>query len=127
MAEWIGCGPSAASQFAGERYCRPASLDEWVAGMASDEPPKADQVQLDAAMLMVDAIVFGLRMNVGIDLDDILQRFQAPDLMSRFDSLLDRFSGEGLLTREGSWVRLTHQGRLVCDAIGSMILEHANV
>ena len=124
MAEWIGCGPSAASQFAGERYCRPASLDKWAAGMASDEPPRVEQVQLDAAMLLVDAIVFGLRMNVGIDLDIIVKRFQAPCLMSRLDPLLDRFADEGLLTREGSRVRLTHQGRLVCDAIGSMILEH---
>ncbi|MEC7287967.1 MAG: radical SAM family heme chaperone HemW, partial [Verrucomicrobiota bacterium] len=32
MHEWIGCGPSAASQYNGERYQRPASLEEWYLG-----------------------------------------------------------------------------------------------
>ena len=123
MAEWIGCGPSAASQFAGERYCRPASLDVWANGMASNQPSKVEQIWLDAATLMVDAMVFGLRMNAGVDLNVISKRFPAPDLMSRINPLLDRFTNEGLLERVGSHVCLTHQGRLVCDAIGSMILE----
>lgn len=123
MAEWIGCGPSAASQFGGERYRRPASLDEWAIGMVSNQPPKVDQVWLDTSMLLVDAVVFGLRMNAGIDLDVLETRFRAPQLASRIDLLLDRLSGEGLLVREGSRIRLTHQGRLVCDAIGAMILE----
>ena len=126
MMEWIGCGPSAASQFAGERYCRPASLDEWAIGMVSNQLPKVEQVWLDAATLMVDAVVFGLRMNAGIDLDAIGKRFRAQYLMLQLVPLLDRLESEGLLKREGAHICLTHKGRLVCDAIGSMILEHVN-
>lgn len=126
MFEWIGCGPSAASQFGGERFKRPASLNEWVRGMASDQPLKVDQVALNTATLMADSIVFGLRMNAGIDLDVISRRFQAPEQISQLGVLLGRFESESLLERLGSRIRLTHRGRLVCDAIGSMILDYVD-
>jgi oxygen-independent coproporphyrinogen-3 oxidase len=123
MREWMGCGPSAASQFAGERYQRPANLDEWAAGMESGQPPKTEIVALDASILMADAIIFGLRMNRGIDLAEIAQRFPAPEVMAMLEPLLARLEAEGLLIRDGTHARLTHKGRLVCDAIGSAVLE----
>jgi oxygen-independent coproporphyrinogen-3 oxidase len=123
MTEWIGCGPSAASQYGGERYQRPANLDEWAAGMESGQPPKAEVVTLDASILMADALIFGLRMNAGVDLAEIAQRFPAPEVSTVIEPLFARFEAEGLLIREGAHARLTHQGRLVCDAIGSAVLE----
>ena len=123
MTDWIGCGPSAASQFNGERYQRPANLDEWVAGIESGRPPKTEVVRLDAEILMADAVIFGLRMNAGIDLAKIAQRFPAPEVLSVIEPLFARFEAEGLLFREGTRAWLTHQGRLVCDAIGSAVLQ----
>jgi len=123
MAEWIGCGPSAASQYRGERYQRPSNLDEWAAGMESRQPQKAELVSLDSSILMADAIIFGLRMNIGINLTDIALRFPAPKVMAMLEPLLSRFADEGLLVRSGAHMRLTHRGRLVCDAIGSAVLE----
>jgi oxygen-independent coproporphyrinogen-3 oxidase len=123
MGEWIGCGPSAASQFAGERYQRPSNLKDWATAMLAGEPPKAEVVALDANILMADAIVFGLRMNAGIDLHEIAQRFPAQEVSAVVERLLVRFEREGLLVRSGAHVHLTHQGRLVCDAIGSAVLE----
>jgi coproporphyrinogen III oxidase-like Fe-S oxidoreductase len=62
-------------------------------------------------------------MNAGIDLADIAQRFPAPGVMAVLEPLLARFEAEGLLVRDGAHAHLTHQGRLVCDAIGSAVLE----
>jgi oxygen-independent coproporphyrinogen-3 oxidase len=123
MSEWIGCGPSAASQYRGERYQRPSNLNEWAAGMESRLPLKAELVSLDNRILMADAIIFGLRMNIGIDLTDIALRFPAPKVMALLEPLIARFADEGLLIRSGAHARLTHKGRLVCDAIGSAVLE----
>lgn len=123
MQEWIGCGPSAASQYAGQRYQRPSNLDEWAKGMEAGVPPKTECVDLDASILLADALVFGLRMNTGCDLDLIAQQFHAPDVLAQLEPLLSRLACEGLAEREGSKIRLTHEGRLVCDAIGSSILE----
>jgi oxygen-independent coproporphyrinogen III oxidase len=123
MTEWIGCGPSAASQYQNERYQRPANLADWASAMEAGSPPKTEQVPLDDSILFADSIVFGLRMNAGIDLDEIAQHFPAAAVLDKVQPLLDRLSEEGLLLQEGSHIRLTHQGRLVCDAIGSAVLE----
>ena len=91
--------------------------------MESGQPPKTEVVALDASILMADALIFGLRMNAGIDLAEIAQRFPAPEVITVIEPLFARFEAEGLLIRDGAHARLTHQGRLVCDAIGSAVLE----
>lgn len=126
MAEWIGCGPSAASQFNGERYKYPSNLNEWIAGVKSCGSKKEELLKLDAATLMVDAIIFGLRMNIGINLEEIEARFKLPELMARLKTFFERLVEEGLLMQGESNILLTHQGRMVCDAIGTAILDCAD-
>lgn len=123
MTEWLGCGPSAASQYGGERYQRPSNLDEWATSIESGQPPKTERVELDDSILFADSIVFGLRMNAGIDLDEVGQRFPSADVLLKVEPLFAQFVREGLMLRDEQRIRLTHQGRLVCDAIGSAVLE----
>lgn len=123
MHEWIGCGPSAASQFGGERYQRPANLNDWCAGMESADFPKTERVALDDDLLLGDSLIFGLRMNAGVDLDALQARFPGARNRPEFEAALRRFEAEGLLESTGSHHRLTHRGRLVCDAVGSALLE----
>lgn len=123
MHEWIGCGPSAASQYAGERYRRPANLHEWGEAMVSGSPPKHERVELDDELLLTDSLVFGLRMNCGISLVELQSRFpEAPGLLRRL-ALLGRLAREGLVEIKVDSYRLTHRGRLLCDAIGSELLS----
>ncbi|WPJ96533.1 radical SAM family heme chaperone HemW [Coraliomargarita algicola] len=123
MHEWVGCGPSAASQYGGERYQRPANLDEWCRAMESRQWPKNERVELDHDLLMADAVIFGLRMNQGVDLQLISERFDHASNRLDLEAKLKSFEGEGLLRSQGSHYALTHRGRLVCDAIGSALLE----
>jgi len=123
MQEWIGCGPSAASQYQNERYQRPANLDEWATAMEAGAPPKTEVVQLDDSMLFADALVFGLRMNAGCDLDVIARQHPNTAVVQSLEPLLERMGTEGLLKRAVQHIELTHEGRLLCDAIGSSILE----
>jgi oxygen-independent coproporphyrinogen-3 oxidase len=123
MHEWIGCGPSAASQYGGERYQRPANLDEWCRAMESGKPPKTERVELDHNLLLADSIIFGLRMNQGVDLQSIHERFPDASNRSELEAKLKAFELEGLLKSQDSHYALTHRGRLVCDAVGSALLE----
>ena len=125
MAEWLGLGPSAASQFKGERYRNSANLNKWLDGVKSGQPIKEELVELDATLLMIDAIIFGLRMNVGINLEEIEERFKLPELMKQLELLFERLSEENLLVWRDANIFLTQQGRLVCDAISNAILNHA--
>jgi oxygen-independent coproporphyrinogen-3 oxidase len=116
MGEWIGVGPSASSQYCGKRYTNIASLGSWADGIGREDPVYTDVVELDGEMLATDKIIFGLRMNEGIDMGD---HPEAEQLASFFYYL----QNELLLIQEGSRIRLTEKGRLVCDAIAKEIFN----
>ena len=121
MQEWIGYGPSASSQMGRLRWTEEHSLDEWLIGLESGQPRLAERVELDDQMLAQDYLIFGLRMNQGVDLSAWKERF--PDaLPSGWESLRERLVGEGLAVQSSNWIRLTDAGRLVADRIGEEIL-----
>ena len=123
MHEWIGCGPSAASQYNGERYQRPPNLEEWCLGMESTVTPKIDRASLDDDLLLADAVIFGLRMNRGVDLQSLSLRFAKATKLMDLEAKLKVFEQEGLLELKDSRHKLTHRGRLLCDSVGSALLH----
>jgi oxygen-independent coproporphyrinogen-3 oxidase len=126
MHEWMGCGPSAASQYAGQRYQRPANLEQWLTGMESGAPLREDEVVLSDRLLLTDAVLFGLRMNGGIDLDELRGRFPDAGELGTLRVQLEKYLHEGLLNGVDGQFSLTQRGRLLADAIGSDILETIN-
>ena len=123
MHEWIGCGPSAASQYNGERYQRPANLDEWCLGMESLVTPKTERIPVDDDLLLADAVIFGLRMNCGVNLRSLSIRFGQATRRMDLEAKLKVFEQEGLLESKDTHYKLTHKGRLLCDSVGRAMLD----
>jgi len=121
MHEWAGIGPSAAGQHAGLRGANTSDLEKWIAGVARGERMTEDRVVLTASLLVEDAMVFGLRLNAGVDLAALRARFPAAG-WEEMDGTLERLAGQGLLERSGSVVKLTRRGRLLADAVGSELV-----
>jgi oxygen-independent coproporphyrinogen-3 oxidase len=123
MHEWVGLGPSAASQHAGLRAANLSDLGLWLADVAAGKRATSDRVELTTELLAEDAVIFGLRMNAGVSIPQLKKRF-ATSAWNGLEELLPRLLIEGLLvsTPEGR-ISLTDRGRLVADAIGSEILE----
>ncbi len=124
MREWVGLGPSAASQHGGWRGGNPADLERWQAEVARGERMTEDRVRLTPALLLEDAVIFGLRINAGIDLAELARRFPARGLAD-LRGALDRLVAEGLAEQQSAGagrVRLTGRGRLLADAIGSELM-----
>lgn len=119
MAEWIGVGPSASSQWAGTRHTNTPDLKDWLAGLERGERGLVDRVELNNGLLLEDSLIFGLRMNEGVDLAQLGQRF-GRDLtqIALFDQLVE----EGQAERVGPSLRLTPKGRMVADAVGEALL-----
>ena len=70
--------------------------------------------------LAEDALLFGLRMNQGICLSDIDQRFGLSEKYLReLVQFVENLSEEGLAERSNGWVRLTDSGRVRADAIAA--------
>ncbi|MGC6455020.1 MAG: radical SAM family heme chaperone HemW [Coraliomargaritaceae bacterium] len=122
MGEWIGYGPSAASQYKGERFQRCASLESWSSALLAGDSEKEALVCLDDSILFADAVVFGLRMNAGICLEELGQRFSKAQNRAAIEHLLRSLAEKDLLACEGAHFSLTHRGRLLCDSIGSAVL-----
>jgi oxygen-independent coproporphyrinogen-3 oxidase len=121
MEEWVGLGPAAASQQGGWRGANVADLEAWRARVGRGERMTEDRTALTPALLAEDALIFGLRMNAGVDL--AVWRARSPEAPWReIDSRLDRLAQERLVTRDGERVRLTSRGRLVADAVGEELL-----
>ena len=121
MQEWIGLGPSAASQQGGWRAANPADLGLWLAEVAEGRRMTKDRRMLSPALLAEDALVFGLRMNSGVDLAE--WRLRWPDApWRRMEDSLARLAVEGLVEQVRGAARLTRRGRLLADAVGAELM-----
>ena len=122
MGSWIGYGPSAASQWGQRRWTNPANLDQWIKGIEAGTPVLEQVKDLSAADLLCDALVFGLRLNAGVNPAALAARFATP-LPARVTHLFEALVEEGLMEAAGSQVRLTAEGRMRADAVGVSIIE----
>lgn len=123
MHEWVGLGPSGASQHDGWRASNPADLGQWLTDVAAGRRATSDRTALTPMLLASDAVVFGLRMNEGVSLPRLRRRFPSVN-WSGLEDLLPKLLFDGLMTAtpEGR-IQLTRRGRLVADAVGAEVLE----
>jgi len=122
MHEWIGLGPSGASQQAGVRGGNIADLEQWLAGVARGERVTEDRVVLTPALLAEDSLIFGVRMNAGVDLAALKKRFpSAPWTKVREEAA--RLVEAELAELSGDCLRLTPRGRLLADSVGTTIMD----
>jgi oxygen-independent coproporphyrinogen-3 oxidase len=122
MHEWVGLGPSAASQHAGWRGANVSDLEKWSVQVAAGGRMTEQRVQLTPALLAEDALIFGLRMNEGVNFAALRARWPGAPWAAA-DALAGRLAAEGLAERAGDSLRLTSRGRLLADAVGAEILE----
>ena len=118
---WIGVGPSAASQHRGWRGANVADLARWLDGLGRRERMNEDRCAVTPALLAEDALVFGLRMNDGVNLHG--WRARVPDVpWETVEETLHGLEAAGRLETRDGVVRLTPAGRLIADAIGAEIM-----
>jgi oxygen-independent coproporphyrinogen-3 oxidase len=121
MGDWIGLGPSAASQYRSRRFRNVAHLGQWAAGMEAQKPVEEDRMDLTPWIVLQDSLLFGLRMRRGIHLGSLRSR-HGEDL-SRFFPLLAELVDRNLGEQRGEWFSLTDRGLLLSDAIALEILS----
>ncbi|HEY1765291.1 MAG TPA: radical SAM family heme chaperone HemW [Opitutaceae bacterium] len=116
MGDWVGLGPSAASQHLGWRGSNIADLEAWASQVENGRRMTVDREALTQAAMAEDALVFGLRMNEGVDLEGLWRRLpQAP--WQKIEPRIDRLVEGGIAVRDGTRVRLEGKGRLLADSV----------
>ena len=123
MEEWIGVGPSAASQYGGIRYSNAADLDTWLGETQVEVGDRYEVRLLTDSDLLEDAVIFGLRMEEGISINDLSGRFSR-NRVEAFSPLFKSLEIEGLATFvNDDRVKLTLRGKLLADRIALEFLD----
>ena len=123
MNEWIGCGPSAASQFNHQRYKQTSSIKEWAEGLKENKNTFDEVSEVTETVRFIDRLIFGLRMNDGVSLSELKKRFSLPVFEKKLQRYFDQLMKEGYLNASEEKLVLTREGQLKCDAIGSRLLS----
>jgi oxygen-independent coproporphyrinogen-3 oxidase len=122
MQEWIGLGPAAASQHDGWRGTNVADLGQWQAALTEGRRMTEDRLELTSVQLAEDALIFGLRMNEGVDL--AAWRLRCPEApWPAVEQMAERLAEAGLAEWAGGRLGLTDRGRLLADSIGLEVME----
>ena len=123
MHEWVGIGPSAAGQHGGLRGANPSDLIKWGENVRRGVRMNEDATQLTSALLAEDALIFGLRLNSGVDLGALRTRFSGVAGWADLDEALGRMREQGLVEADDvATARLTRAGRLLADAVGAELM-----
>ncbi len=112
---YLGLGPSAASQLGDFRWTETGIIAAWAEGRGV-----LDLQELDAAEVLAETPLLGLRLHRGIDWQMLRQRAEALNLSPLCDAWESRLRGlakEGLTVWEGDRVRLSARGMLMSNGI----------
>ena len=125
MNDWIGYGPSASSQYKKVRWKNFANIEQWAKPLLLSAVQEYEEyTQLSESELARDAILFGLRMNDGINLTQIGEHFGIKSTaFTRVHAFLELLVKEKLADRKTDDHFLTAEGRIRCDAIATEMPE----
>ncbi len=118
---YIGLGVGAHSHKDGRRFWNKDRLTEYLKDVQQNRPPVANQEVLTPEQRLVEAILFGLRMNEGVDLAFLRERFGCGLDRSR-EEKLQGFVKDGFLLFHDNRLRTTLKGRMVLDEISARLI-----
>jgi oxygen-independent coproporphyrinogen-3 oxidase len=93
-----------------------SSTEEYIARLTAGADVEVDARKLDAEARLGEALFTGLRLTEGVDLEIIRARHGA-DIWRRYGNELERFVLAGLLTLDGTRMRLTRKGMLLANDV----------
>ena len=111
--DYAGIGPGAHGRRLGLRTVRHRKPENFLSAIARGGNGIAEEALLSPIEAADEALVMGLRLREGIDAAAIAERFGLPDIVDwrRAERLME----SGHLTRDGSRIAATREGRLLLD------------
>lgn len=114
--EWLGFGCGAHSTRDGVRWKNVSATEDYVQRIQRGEPTAVDARRLSPDERLGDALFTALRLNEGVDLEAVTQRYGV-DVWGLYSSELQRFLEAGWLQHEGNRLRLTRRGMLLAHEV----------
>src|SRR5579871_2962901 len=112
--EYLGFGPGAVSYLNGRRWKRERLPARYNRKVAEGADLSVESECLDAAGALGETMMLGLRLNEGLPLQRIRDRFGL-DPLAYFAPQIEKLTARGLLVLEADTLRLTHRGLLLAN------------
>lgn len=117
---YIGLGVGAHSHLNGERFWNTDRLPDYLTCLKEGKTVRAGAERLDAQERLVESLLLGLRMNEGIDLKDLEDRY-GRTLQSDKKGKLKDFIDQGFLWQKGQRIGAHLKGKLVLDELSARL------
>lgn len=118
---YLGFGPSAHSFWDAKRWWNVANVVEYSHRLERDTLPVSGEEHLSPGQLIEEEIFLGLR-GAGIETTELAKKYRF-EFLKIFSQTIEELVAEKLATLEGSRLKLTSRGYLICDEICSSILK----
>jgi len=113
--DYAGVGPGAHGRRLGMRTIRHRKPENFLSALVRDGHAIAEEAPLSRVEAADEALVMGLRLREGIDVQAIAERFSLPSIVDL--DRVDRLAASGHLKRKLTRIALTPAGRLLLDHI----------
>jgi oxygen-independent coproporphyrinogen-3 oxidase len=114
---YIGVGVAAHSYLGGHRLANTRDLDAYINAFKDKRFPALEMdEEISSELQCSEAVILGLRLEQGIDMEAIRNRFNI-DLLSRFAQQVSTLTSLGLLECGDRHLRLTRRGRLLGNEV----------
>ena len=114
---YLGIGVASHSSLNNHRLANTSSLDDYLNSFSKKSPVKPQMVEeIDNKLQLAETVILGLRLDRGINLDDIRHRFSV-DVTSYFGQQISQLVDLGLLECSDRDLKLTPRGRLLSNEV----------
>lgn len=116
FGEYLGIGAGSVSRIAHRRWMNAPDLDSYMSAASASSAARLLLEEMDHRQQAAEAVIMGLRLTDGLNLDDFKRRFGL-DLMRLYQSHIRAFIERGCLELEHGWLRLTKAGIMVSNQV----------
>jgi oxygen-independent coproporphyrinogen III oxidase len=120
--EWLGFGCGAHSTRRGVRWKNVSSTTEYIEAVSSGGQLAVEQRVLSAREALEEALMTGLRLTRGVDVQTIKARYDI-DVWDIYRRQLGQFREAGVLIYDGRLLRLSRAGMLLANEVMSKFLS----
>jgi oxygen-independent coproporphyrinogen-3 oxidase len=110
---YIGVGAAAHSYLDSHRFATTKDINEYLDIFLNNAQSVPDMnEEIGSELQLAEAIILGLRLSQGVNVDDIYSRFGV-NLLTHYAGQVNNLTGSGLLEFAEGQIRLTRRGRLL--------------
>ncbi len=115
--DYIGIGPGAHGRRLGEATQRHKKPENFLSAIGRNAHGIVSTEKLDSRTQAMEALLMGLRLREGLDIEELSQRMDLPDSEMIDWQAVVKMRGMNLMRREGSRLLVTPKGMPLLDAI----------